>query len=752
MLLTEKQKNIEKAPAYLLSLKRQDVFVFVVVAALTGLAFFMRRKGLATQSLWFDEADLVSRAKRDLGALLGDFFRPGENGPLYTLFMHFWLKLAGTGEAALRTPSLLAGTAVVPMIYLLGRRFLGGTAVGLVAAGLVAVSPYQLWYSQDAKMYPLAMLLTVASVYLFLMALEKGGRGCWIAYVVLTTLSFYVHLMSILIVAVEVAYFFLVRPYRNSSQLLGLNHLQSLRFKRRAWISLGLLTLPYLPIAIWQMVALWDGGLGKTWFRPVGLPDMLNTLGRRFGVNRIENPLLETSGALLYAALVIVGLFAVWAGQRIWNFEKGNWKLSFRFIRHTSDHAPTTRYEFQAIRPATTFVLKDRKVARMASVPTESAVATRRIAILLSLYLILPVLAFYLLTTRIPLFADRYLLIASPAYYLLAAWGLVWLARKLWPVALVGGVAALVFAGVALFSFNYADAPQKEDWREAMRWLQDELRPGDEVIVLPGYLSSAVDYYLKPGQIPIYTIPQSLINGSDDPALNSYLSAENGIIRNHERAWIITSPERYQSDDPNEYVRKTWFDNNTWTFHDPQVFVGVTIYGYTFKQIPGTNADYYPHNASYRTNLKFGSSLLLEGYDLQPTANQASPSGEVSYDAYLHLTLYWRKIAPDTTNYQIRVRLLDMDGNDTKTNYLAQPLNGYYPTGQWKEKEAVRDYRDLYIHLSPGQYQLEVSVFPVNQPQSALPVYGTQDGQIIEAATPVQKIRLTYPIKVVKGS
>lgn len=718
ILSTPKNKNVHDLAAAFRLKTRQVPFAGLAVVALTVLAFLMRRKGLATQSLWFDEADLVARAQRDIGVLLGEMLKPGENGPLYTIFMHFWLKLAGSGEAALRTPSLLAGTAAVPLIYLLAKKISRNALVSLIAAVLITVSPYQVWYSQDAKMYPLALLLTMASVYLFLTALETNRKSWWIAYVVLTTLSFYVHLMSVLIVAVEVGYYLAVVwwPQRNRSKALQennpvkLNLIQRVKqaYRSRAVIALSLLTLPYLPIALWQARALWDGKVGKTWFQPVGLPEMINTLGRRFGVNRIPDAFWEAAGAWFYGGLVVLGLVVAW-----------------RLYRQHKKESPGL----------------------------EPARANPEAAWLLTLYLVLPVVAFYLLTLRIPSFAERYLLIASPAYYLLVAWGLGWLILKFWPVGIMAGAVALVFAGVALFSFNYSEAPQKEDWREALRWLQTELRGGDEIIVMPGYLKTAVDYYLKvPPGVAVYTIPQELIDGSKDPDLNAYLSSENGIIRNHERAWMIVSPDHYKQDDPQEYVRKVWFDNNTWLFHDPQVFVGVTIYGYTFKQIPGTNADYYPRQRTNRTSINFGPSLLLEGFDVIPTAGteQTLPAGQVSYDSQLHLTLYWRKIAEDNRDYEFQVRLLDKDGRDTGTNYPAQPLSGYFPTSLWKVREAVRDYRDLYIHLPPGQYQLEITVYPKGQPQALLPVSGTYNDKPLDLLQGNTALKLAYPITVVK--
>ncbi len=678
---------------------------WLVVLGLAGLAFVMRRKGLATQSLWFDEADLVSRAAQDLPTILKSFVKPGENGPLYTLFMHFWVQFAGTGEAAVRTPSMLAGTAAVPLIFLVGRK-LGGAALGLVGAFLLTVSPYHLWYSQDAKMYPLALCVTLASVYLFLRGLESDKKGWWVAYVIITTLGFYIHLMTVLIVAVQLLYFFLrgrvtgnkthqqeivpnpegrmqLAP-TNNHQLLeaGINpnnsklKIQNSKLNNRALISLGLLTLPYLPIAIWQLVALRDGTVGNGWFQPVGPFEMLNTLGRRFGVNRSIEP-WETIGALSYASLAGLGLVIAWVG------------LGRRF-----------------------------KTARPA-------------ALFLTIYLLLPILAFYLLSMRIPLFADRYLLIASPAYYLLVGGGLLWLAEKFWPAALAALGLALFCILIALNNYNYSTQPHKEDWRGAMRWLNERVRPGDEVFVIPGYLDSAVRYYFKPAfNVPIITIPGDLLADRDDVQLNDFLQKS---VRDHQRAWLVVSPDRYTQEDKKQFVRTGWFDYNTFMFSDPQVNVGVTTYGYAFKLIPGTNADFFPRTA--RTEYIFGDSLSLEGYDYGATGGKAGDT--VRYGDFLHLTFFWRKLNMGGPNYSMNVRLLDKDGRDTGTNYTALPLNGYFTTDRWRKNEAVRDYRDLFIHVPPGEYRLEISVAPADNPNVPLAITGWEQGRKVAGATTI---------------
>src|SRR5947208_968915 len=66
------------------ALPRREAVPLLIVLALTLIGGLLRRYHLGQQSLWFDEADLVMRAREPLGSLLRNFVQPGENGPLYT--------------------------------------------------------------------------------------------------------------------------------------------------------------------------------------------------------------------------------------------------------------------------------------------------------------------------------------------------------------------------------------------------------------------------------------------------------------------------------------------------------------------------------------------------------------------------------------------------------------------------------------------------------------------------------------------
>ncbi len=95
--------------------------------------------------------------------------------PLFYLLTWAWTRLAGDGEAALRSVSALASIAAVPVAYLALRR-LAGRPAALATAALLAVSPLLVWYALDARAYGLLVLTGLLSVWGCSAVLEQATR------------------------------------------------------------------------------------------------------------------------------------------------------------------------------------------------------------------------------------------------------------------------------------------------------------------------------------------------------------------------------------------------------------------------------------------------------------------------------------------------------------------------------------------------------------------------------------------------
>ncbi len=264
---------------------------------LSGLAFALRVAGLDFQSLWRDEVDAILFAREPLGALLHNFIEPGQNGPFYYLVLHPWLRLAGESAFALRFFSVVLGVLAVPLAYRLARRLFPQGA--LLAALLVATSPYLIWYSQEGKMYALVVALVLLSMERYLAAVERGGWHRWLTYLVVTAIAIHVHLIAALIVPAQALLFAVLRRQGRAGPWLP-------------WlVSLAALSAPHLLILAWQLPLLLQPATTGYPFRP--LHEMLFSLLVNYSLGMVQGATLWTL-ALFVALLLAAGLW--WKDQQ----------------------------------------------------------------------------------------------------------------------------------------------------------------------------------------------------------------------------------------------------------------------------------------------------------------------------------------------------------------------------------------------------------------------------------------------------
>jgi 4-amino-4-deoxy-L-arabinose transferase-like glycosyltransferase len=111
--------------------------------------------------------------------------------PLFFVLSWLATQIELTPEMS-RLPSLLAGTATIPVIYLLGLRTVGRSAA-LAATAFVSLSPFMIYYSAEARGYALMMLLVALSTLSLLLAIDTRRASWWVAYAVCSSAAVYTH-------------------------------------------------------------------------------------------------------------------------------------------------------------------------------------------------------------------------------------------------------------------------------------------------------------------------------------------------------------------------------------------------------------------------------------------------------------------------------------------------------------------------------------------------------------------------------
>lgn len=132
-----------------------------LLTTIVGVAAWLRLGSLGEQSLWWDEVVSWQQARLDIPDLIAA--TAADNyPPLQNLLIWASIRLLGETEFAMRLPSALLGIGNVLAICWLGA-LLAGRRVGLIAAALLALSGFHIWYSQEARMY--ALLACTATLF-----------------------------------------------------------------------------------------------------------------------------------------------------------------------------------------------------------------------------------------------------------------------------------------------------------------------------------------------------------------------------------------------------------------------------------------------------------------------------------------------------------------------------------------------------------------------------------------------------------
>ena len=259
--------------------------------AIVLVAVVLRLPTLGAQSLWFDEAATWFQVKGTPGELL---YRTAADNypPLYNILAWLAVQVLGDAEWVLRLPAALLAIANVPLLYILGRR-IGGPSVGLLAAALLALSAYHVWYSQEARMYSLLAFAATAYGWAAFRTLERSGL--WPALLLASTgaLLVYSHPYGALTWAGIGLGAFLVHAWRRDWPGLG--------WLVGAGAATALAFLPWALILLGRARVIESTGF---WIDP---PTALSAL----------EDIIRLSGGVAVLVLIAVPLLLVWRRQLV---------------------------------------------------------------------------------------------------------------------------------------------------------------------------------------------------------------------------------------------------------------------------------------------------------------------------------------------------------------------------------------------------------------------------------------------------
>lgn len=634
------------------------------------VAWALRLFHLDTMSLWWDEALSWDRASNSIPAILANTIQIQQvmtrdlHPPLYFLLLHGVTLLAGTTEFALRFFSVFANVLTLALFVPFTRLVFGkhGTTIGLLAILFATVSPFYVWYAQEARPYALVLLFSLFSVYALLKWLKTNPqtwRDLASRWAILFFVSFLASMATLYLS-------FVLLPFFAGTLLIFGTTLHGQASLRERLLS-PLTVLAALPVIAFGVVLVlmpretdltsWD----QAGPRSVPLFIMLRDVWNSFsvGLSMILDQAAWIDWFLL--ALWLVGIFSL---VRV---KPRDFKLTLFFL----------------------------------------------------CYLLLPALALQLGSVFRPLYLNsRHLITTSPAFYIGLAVGVyalghaarsrISLPGQLSSVnprpaailgALLGAILTAVVVGSALFSLNnlYSDESfAKDDHKAWAQFLRERLRPDDYLLLVAPQAEKIVEYYAPAGlqweSLPHLGQTQDWQEFLDrESVLNAY--------RNHPRVWLlelhqpVADPTFHITDLLSRWGKPT----------DQIIFRGISteirLTAYTYDRLPSEPAE----PTSAEEQIRFTSNLELVGYEL-PAQVQAGERAVTN--------LYWRLRRKLPNDGIVSLRVVDHEGN-AWGQWDAPPVGTAQPLTEWDVRKTYLDQHDLVIEpgTPPGRYTVEMDMY-----------------------------------------
>jgi mannosyltransferase len=461
-----------------------------------GLAFALRLHALDARPLWWDEGLTLTFA----------FLPPAENAafarltadvnpPLYRWLVGGLTSLVGVTVFTTRLVTVYASLIVVAAVYGLVNRLLG-RATAVITTLLLAISPFHIYYAQEAKGYALTAAAVLVSVV------------CWWEIIVKQQVTAnnqpattHDHHRGFVAWRGQRS-FWLLAGILSLLLALGSNYLAIFAVVTQNFLSLlltgygwwrGATWRPLLrPWAAWLTIQIGAGLLL--------LPYALATFGTtRSGLAQTSNS--EQTLALAVYWQRVLNTFS--AGEPV-----GGWTGL----------------------PLTLLILPLAAVGLAAGLRRQKQGVYAATAV----WLLLPPALGFLFQLRFPWFYARFLLFAQPVLFIWVAAALIFLAQRLRPLIAGALLLVILLLHLPLLPAHYnAPARLAEDlvWPELFAAIRPSIQPGDGLIArypwMPGYMRA----YLPPA-----TQPEWVLGFFDVQTIGDELQ---GLLDQHGRIWQI---------------------------------------------------------------------------------------------------------------------------------------------------------------------------------------------------------------------
>jgi uncharacterized membrane protein len=384
---------------------------------------------ISKQSLWLDEYTSIQVADQSLKKIITGKAFDNHTPPFYYILLHFWIKMGKT-EFVLRSFSVIFGVLSIYLIYYLGK-MLFNYKIALFSALLTAISPFQVYYSQEGRMYTLFMALSIAIVILFIKILNEGKLKNYLIYFIISIAGLYTHYyFAFLLVTINFAFFY--KCFLNKTTI----HLKQ-------WIYLQILILifllPWLPVLL---KITQTGGQHRKYLFSV-IPYAFFRFNVGYAIFPLNMGVKENFSVSLLNHL---------------------WELLFIFSFFGM-------LFLQGLRKSMSGRYPD----------------------ILPLWLFAPALLSMIISLKFQMLSERYLIALFPAYLLLISLAILSIKKRVIK-SIITGICCFVFC-LSLWQYYFSPNFGKEQWRDVAGYISENAEENDTILVDASFVAPVFCYY-----------------------------------------------------------------------------------------------------------------------------------------------------------------------------------------------------------------------------------------------------------------
>jgi uncharacterized membrane protein len=449
----------------------------LLLGLVLALGAFLRFYDLGGESYWFDELQTVFLAgKQALAQAIK------ERGAAYMVLAHYWVRVFGVSEVATRSLSALLGIVSLGLAYVISSR-LFNHRVALVSTFVMAISEFQIHYSQDFRYYMPMMVATLVSYLLFLRVLERPSLIRWAFYGLAGAIMVYFHSYGLF-------------------TLVAHNLYVALRWKKhRALLPSWLLTQSLIALAV----------------VPVIIPDLVQSMeGAIAYLEWIPAPSWKTLLRTLYWYMFPL------RHQRSWTSLFSNLALGIAFFV-----AGMGLYMMRATLPRWWAKVKRHLQDK------RDWLLHKDTLLLLGLWLLCPILIPFLISKIAePMYQPRYTIGAAAALYILTGFAIIHFRDVIPPFVVLATLVILIGPGL----YHYYKADVKEQWDDVSSYIEANGQAGDVIAFLPdakGWHQKTFDFYYA-GALPTCSLAAVPTDAHD---LASHLAT---CADRRDRVWLVS--------------------------------------------------------------------------------------------------------------------------------------------------------------------------------------------------------------------